>query len=192
MSKGIVVRLSDLKRKSCRVQCFNKHMWNVRKGIAYRVVPAGSPGDEVELYDVPVEKIFNQIKFIWFRGQLAAIWNGEEVVTTGDNSFLVVRSKKSESIQSEINKQALRDALAYNEWQKSIVNFWHNDSPVKKDIDEKYRERKIQLLAQRKQKKRKRLLKQSMKAYCELEKREFNSWLTSIQDFWHRHKDQYY
>lgn len=113
MSKGIVVKVSDLERKACRVQCFNKHTWNIRGGVAHRVVPGGNQGEEAELYEVPVSKIFDQIKFVWFRGDLVASWNGEVVVTTSDNRFVEIRSKKSEGIQSELNKQAFREAVQY-------------------------------------------------------------------------------
>ncbi|MGG5333908.1 hypothetical protein [Enterococcus sp. AZ163] len=120
MSKGIVVKVTDLEKKRCRVQCFNKHTWNIRQGVAYRVVPTGNLGEEVELYEVPVSKIFNQIKFIWFRGDLVARWNGEVVVTMGDNKFVKIRSKNSDKIQSELNKQAFRDAVQYERRKKML------------------------------------------------------------------------
>lgn len=124
MSKGLAVRVIDLKKKSCKVQCFNKHYWMIHDEQAFRVVPVDDQLEE--LFSVSVEQIFSQIRSVWIKGEIVARWNGEQLVTVGKSSICWIEDKRQEALRQALAVYQLTERLEYELWVKEIQRYWYN------------------------------------------------------------------
>ncbi|EOK10670.1 hypothetical protein [Enterococcus faecalis] len=102
MTKGLEVRMKDLRTVNTKVQLLNGQHWILEAGIAYRYMKYFEKGKSVDVIfsKSSLEEIYDQIKILFdSEGKVIALRlnKNSRLLTTKNNQWKKVRSKKVET-----------------------------------------------------------------------------------------------
>lgn len=102
MTKGLEVRMNDLRTVNTKVQLLNGQHWILEGGIAYRYMKYFEKGQSVDVIfsKSSLEEVYDQIKILFdSEGKVIALRlnKNSRLLTTKNNQWKKVRSKKVET-----------------------------------------------------------------------------------------------